>query len=95
MIEVIAERSPLPRKARRRGIDDGLLITIAYEDRAIRIEVGHGLELVISDRAAADVIRQMAAEFAAGNSFAGIRMGSMRLIEMIQAKRALVGARKP
>jgi uncharacterized protein len=57
----------------RSGVDDGLLITLAMNDRAIRIEVGYGLELVIPDEAAAGVIRRMAAEFAAGRRFAGIQ----------------------
>ena len=60
----------------RRGIDDGVLITIAPKDRTVRIEVGYGLELVISDQAAADVIRRMVPELAAGDSFTGIRKGS-------------------
>jgi uncharacterized membrane protein YgcG len=79
----------------RRGIDDGLLITIAFNDRSIRIEVGYGLELVISDEAAAEVIRRMGAEFSAGHSFAGIRAGSMELIQMIQVNKSLVGTRRP
>jgi uncharacterized protein len=79
----------------RRGIDDGLLITISFNDRSIRVEVGHGLELVISDQAAAEVIQRMGAEFSAGSWFAGIRAGSMDLIQMIQANKALVGTRKP
>lgn len=31
----------------RRGVDDGLLLTIALNERATRIEVGYGLELVV------------------------------------------------
>jgi uncharacterized protein len=77
----------------RRGIDDGLLITRAINDRTIRVEVGYGLELAIPDEAAAGVIRRMAAEFAAGRLFAGIRAGSMELIQMIQVNEALVGRR--
>ena len=79
----------------RRGIDDGLLITIAYEERAMRIEVGYGLEPIISDQNAADVIRRMRPELAAGRSFAGIRTGSTEIIEMIRSKKDLVGTRKP
>jgi uncharacterized protein len=79
----------------RRGIDDGLLITIAFDDRSIRIEAGYGLELVISDEAAAEVIRRMGTEFSAGHLFAGIRAGSMDLIQMIQVNKALVGTKRP
>jgi uncharacterized membrane protein YgcG len=79
----------------RRGIDDGLLITVARDEHSMRIEVGYGLELVISDQAAAEVLRGMSDEFAAGNFFAGIRTGSIHLIQMIQANESLVGERKP
>jgi uncharacterized membrane protein YgcG len=78
----------------RRGIDDGLLITIAFNDRKIRVEVGYGLELVISDQAAAEVIRRMGAEFSAGRPFAGIEAGSKELIQMIRANEALLGVRR-
>jgi uncharacterized protein len=76
----------------RRGVDDGLLITIAFNDRTMRIEVGYGLERIISDQAAEQVIRRMGAEFSAGNPFVGIRTGSLEVIQMIRANTALVGA---
>jgi uncharacterized membrane protein YgcG len=79
----------------RRGIDDGLLITIAFDDRAIRVEVGSGLELVISDQAAAEVVQRMSAELAARHSFAGIKAASIDLIRMIHDNKALVGTRRP
>jgi uncharacterized protein len=79
----------------RLDIDDGVLITIAFAERLSRIEVGYGLELVISDQDAADVLRRMGGEFAAGNMFAGIRMGSKEIIQRIQANQDLVGKRRP
>jgi hypothetical protein len=79
----------------RRGIDDGLLITIAFDDRLMRIEVGYGLELVVSDQSAAEVVRAMGAELSAGHQFSAIRTASLDLIQMIQANKGLVGTRKP
>ncbi len=79
----------------RRGIDDGVLITVAFEDRSVRIEVGIGLESVISDEAAGEVIRHMVPEFAAGDFFSGLKQGSLDIVQMIHANVALVGQRKP
>jgi len=79
----------------RRGIDDGLLITVAFNDRTLRIEVGSGLESIISDQAAADVVRRMIAKFAAGSAFEGIRTGSLELIRMIRANPAPVRGGRP
>lgn len=36
-------------KLGRKGVDDGVLLLIAHEDRSIRIEVGYGLEHVLTD----------------------------------------------
>ena len=44
-------------KLGRAELDDGLAIFIMVEDRAIRIEVGYGLEPVITDLVASQVIR--------------------------------------
>ncbi len=40
----------------RAGIDDGLLLLVAREDRKLRIEVGYGLEGVVPDAVAARVV---------------------------------------
>jgi len=79
----------------RSGIDDGVLLTVALADKAIRIEVGYGLELVISDQAAADVIGRMVPDFAIGEVFTGIKRGSLDIVQMLHAKEALIGTRKP
>ncbi len=33
----------------RKGVDDGALLLVAKDDRAVRIEVGHGLEGALTD----------------------------------------------
>lgn len=38
--------------------NDGILITIAFKDRMARIEVGTGLENIIKDEIAAEIIRE-------------------------------------
>jgi uncharacterized protein len=43
----------------KKGTDEGLLLILAIEDRKNRIEVGYGLEPVINDAAAGDVLRSI------------------------------------
>jgi uncharacterized protein len=78
----------------REGFDDGLLITLAHDDRMARIEVGYGLELVISDELAKQVIDRMTPAFGAGRFFGGIEQGSTELIQLIHTNAQLIGKRK-
>ena len=39
-------------KLGRKGVDDGLLLVVAKDDRRVRIEVGYGLEGAIPDATA-------------------------------------------
>lgn len=56
--------------------DDGILLIIAPNERKMRIEVGYGLEGIITDGLSGQIIRQdITPEFKAGNMFAGINAG--------------------
>ena len=77
----------------RRGIDDGVLITVAVKDRALRIEVGLGLELVITDETAAGIVAHMATEFAGGNFFGGLDHASREIVQLIRSNQGLLGTR--
>jgi uncharacterized protein len=46
-------------KVGRRGIEDGLILFLMAEDRRVRIEVGYGLEPVVTDLAASRIIRDI------------------------------------
>ena len=46
-------------KVGRKGMDDGLVLFIMAEDRKIRIEVGYGLEGVVTDAKASQVINEI------------------------------------
>ena len=60
-------------KIGRKGTDDGVLLLIAKNDRAVRIEVGYGLEGAIPDAANARIIREyIAPKFRSGDYFGGI-----------------------
>ncbi|HEY4555778.1 MAG TPA: TPM domain-containing protein, partial [Lysobacter sp.] len=55
----------------RRGVDDGVLLVVAKDDRQVRIEVGYGLEGAIPDATSARVIQEyLVPKFRSGD-FAG------------------------
>jgi uncharacterized protein len=57
----------------RQGVDDGVLVVVASQDRRARIEVGYGLEGTIPDAIAKRVIaEQMGPRFRAGDFAGGI-----------------------
>ena len=47
-------------KIGRRGEDNGVLLLLALDDRRSRLEIGYGLEGVINDARAGDILRDMA-----------------------------------
>lgn len=75
----VAERWQLGRKK----IDDGAILLIAKEDRAVRIEVGYGLEGALNDATAKRIIEQfITPEFRKGNYYAGINSGIQQIIHV-------------
>lgn len=60
----------------QKGSDNGILITVAKGDRKIRIEVGYGLEEILTDTKCGLIIRNVIApEFKNGDYSAGIEKG--------------------
>jgi uncharacterized protein len=55
----------------RKGVDDGLLLLVAKDDRTVRIEVGRGLEGVIPDAVANRLIDEFIVPRFRGGDFAG------------------------
>ncbi|MER0215771.1 MAG: YgcG family protein [Nitrosomonas sp.] len=71
----------------RKGIDDGILLLIAKNDRALRIEVGYGLEGVIPDAIAKRIIADiMTPHFKLGHFANGIDAGIEAIIHLIQGE---------
>ncbi|OOG38990.1 dehydrogenase, partial [Rhodanobacter sp. C06] len=73
----------MANKVGRKGIDDGVLLLIAKDDRQVRIEVGAGLEGAIPDAAAARIIREyLAPKFRTGDYDGGISdaVGALTLL---------------
>lgn len=79
----------------RKKIDDGALLIIAKDDRALRIEVGYGLEGALNDAVSKRIISDIITpKFKAGDFYGGISdglEGMMRIIDgepLPQAQRA-------
>jgi uncharacterized protein len=79
----VAEKWKLGRK----GIDDGILVLMATQDREVRIEVGYGLEGVVPDVTAKRVIEEiMIPRFREGDVAGGLNAGVERLIGIIESE---------
>ncbi len=68
----------------RKGVDDGILILVAREDRQLRIEVGRGLEGAVPDAVARRIIDEdITPHFRQGDFFGGLEAGVGRLASVI------------
>jgi len=74
-------------KLGRMGIDDGILLIVAKDDRRVRIEVARGLEGAIPDATAARIIREyITPKFRAGDFFGGIEAATDVMIRLIDGE---------
>ena len=65
--------------------DNGVLLLVAPGDRAVRIEVGYGLEPILPDGLAGEIIRtEILPEFRAGNIPRGIGRGLNRISQIVR-----------
>lgn len=84
-IEDYAVRAFEQWKLGRKGVDDGVLLVVAKNDRALRIEVGYGLEGTITDVQAGRIIRDtIVPHFKTGDFATGIQAGVDSLIALIE-----------
>ena len=89
-------------KIGRKGQDNGALFVVAKNDRKMRIEVGYGLEGVLTDVTSRRIIAENVAPLFRQNQFAaGINAGVDRIIEVVgtgqplPAQRAAPSRRSP
>jgi hypothetical protein len=76
-------------KIGQKGQDNGVIMLVALEDRAVRIEVGYGLEPILPDGKCGTIIRQaIIPEFRGGNYFGGIQAGFQTMAQVIQGDTA-------
>ena len=86
-IEQYAFRVAESWKLGRKNTDDGALLVIAKNDRTLRIEVGYGLEGVLPDAKAKQIIEQIIIpQFKSGNLAQGIGAGVDAMLRLIQGE---------
>lgn len=65
--------------------DRGALLLLAVQDRALRLEVGYGLEPILTDGMAGEVLDQVTPYLRRGDFDGGIRVGVARVAQIIAA----------
>ena len=71
------------------GMDNGVLILVVPQDRRVRIEVGYGLEGMLTDATASRIIRDlMTPRFREGNYDVGIEAGVTAVIQILEGSRS-------
>ncbi len=74
-------------KVGRKGADDGAILIVAKDDRAVRIEVGYGLEGVIPDAVAKRIIEEdIVPRFRQGDFSGGVEAGVTRMMRLIEGE---------
>ena len=75
----------------RKQQDNGVLLLVAPHDKTVRIEVGYGLEEILPDGLAGEIIRtEIIPEFSAGNFPRGIGRGLNRIAQVVRRDPAAV-----
>ncbi|MBL8503895.1 MAG: TPM domain-containing protein [Rhodocyclaceae bacterium] len=83
-IEAYSIRVAEAWKLGRKGIDDGILILVARNDRKLRIEVGRGLEGAVPDAVAKRIVAEtIGPRFKEGDFFGGLQTGVAKLQAVI------------
>jgi uncharacterized protein len=83
-IEQFALRVGEQWKIGRKKVDDGAILVVAKNDRAVRIEVGYGLEGELTDAQSRTIIEtRILPRFRQGDFAAGIKAGVAAMIETL------------
>jgi uncharacterized protein len=86
-VEQYAVRAFEQWKLGRKGVDDGVLLVIAKDDRKLRIEVGYGLEGALTDATAKRIISDdIVPQFKRGDFAAGVVAGVSRIMKVVDGE---------
>ncbi|WP_413936887.1 TPM domain-containing protein [Nitrospira sp. BLG_1] len=84
-LEEFAHRVATTWELGRKGTDNGVLLLVAIKERKVRIEVGYGLEGVLTDIRSAQIIRnEIVPRFRAGHLSDGILEGTQAIVKAIE-----------
>lgn len=74
-------------KVGRQGVDDGVILVVAKDDRRVRIHTGYGLEGAIPDATASRVIQEyLVPKFRAGDFAGGIADATAQLVKLVDGE---------
>ena len=74
-------------KLGRKKVDDGAILVVAKNDRAVRIEVGYGLEGALNDATSKRIISEIITpRFQQGDFYGGVNAGVDQIIRVIDGK---------
>src|SRR5512140_1885383 len=86
-IEQYALRVAEQWKLGRKKVDDGAVLVVAKTDRALRIEVGYGLEGALNDATSKRIISEIITpRFREGDFYGGISAGVGQIIRVIDGE---------
>lgn len=69
----------------QKGKDNGVLLVVAPNDKQIRIEVGYGLEGILTDALSSNIINYyIIPEFKKGDIENGIKIGTQKIIALLE-----------
>jgi len=86
-IEQYALRVAENWKIGRKNVDDGAILVVALQDRALRIEVGYGLEGALTDITSKRIIEEIIVpQFRQGDFAGGVVAGVDQMIKVIEGE---------
>ena len=86
-IEQYALRVVEQWKLGRKKVDDGAILVVAKNDRTLRIEVGYGLEGVLTDATSQRIISEtITPRFKVGDFYGGIAAGLDQMIRLVDGE---------
>ena len=95
-IEQYAVRVAELWKLGRKKVDDGAILVVAKNDRAVRIEVGYGLEGALNDATSKRIISEhITPRFAQGDFNGGIAAGVDQIIRVVDGEALPQSIAKP
>ena len=88
----VAERWKLGRKK----VDDGAILVVAKNDRAVRLEVGYGLEGALNDAISKRIISEsITPRFTQGDFYGGVTAGIDQIIRVVDGESLPQRSEKP
>ena len=86
-VEQFALRVAEKWKLGRKKVDDGAILVVAKNDRAVRIEVGYGLEGTLNDLTSKRIISEtILPRFKAQDFYGGITAGARQMISVVDGE---------